>query len=90
MGKSFLEIREWILDYLLIETLAGKGASTALPDNTHLVNDLGMDSVEVAELILKLERAYKISFDGIKNIHRLKTLGTLTQLTFQAVNRLKL
>jgi acyl carrier protein len=55
------------------------GSDTALSPETHLQDDLGMDSLELVELGIALENAFAIELPGAV-MRRCATLGDLVQL----------
>lgn len=77
------EVREVIVHFLIHSKENCQQASTSLPPETNLRNDLGMDSMDIVELVLHLEKHFGIDFDQAKDIPQLDTLGTLTEFTYQ-------
>ena len=55
------------------------GSSTPSPLDADLINDLGMDSLELVELGLKLEKQFGVKF-SIADIRRCVTLEDVIQL----------
>jgi acyl carrier protein len=60
------------------------GSSTPIPLDADLINDLGMDSLELVELSLKLEKQLGVKF-SIADIRRCATLDDVIQLASQVI-----
>lgn len=84
---SFEEVKEGILDYLIYSKETSREASTSLPLETRLKDDLGMDSMDIVELVVHLEKKFNIDINQAEHIPQLDTLGALTEFTFQLANR---
>jgi acyl carrier protein len=54
----------------------GKNPISAITENSHLRNDIGFDSLDLAELTVRIEAAYDVDIfeDGIVN-----TIGEILQ-----------
>lgn len=57
---------------IINEVLVGKGQApiNSINENTHLRNDLGLDSFDLAELTVRVEEAFGVDIfaDGIVNL----------------------
>lgn len=84
---SSREVREAIIHYLIHSKDACQQASTSLPDETKLQDDLGMDSMDIVELVVHLEKKFGIDFDQANDIPKLDTLGTLTEFTYRLATK---
>lgn len=51
-------------------------------DNSHLKDDLGLDSLDVLELAMDIENETKISFDD-SDIEGISTVGSLVDFVFE-------
>ncbi len=60
------------------------GSPTPIPLDADLINDLGMDSLELVELSLKLEKQLGVKF-SIADIRRCVTLDDVIQLASQVI-----
>jgi acyl carrier protein len=74
-------IRQEIMDFLKLHPIHGKCGLPALTEHTDLQYDLGLDSMDVVELILHLEKKYNLNFNQIENIPNLKTIGGIAHFT---------
>ena len=59
------------------------GSDTSLSPETHLQDDLGMDSLELVELGVTLENKFGVSLPDA-DVRRCVTLSDVTQLIFRA------
>ena len=59
--------------------VAQTGIDSALPAETHIEEDLGMDSLERVDLVIRLEREFGISLDT-QDVQRCESLQDLTNL----------
>ena len=76
------EIGQDIIEFLLRGSASGKNSFPRLSEHTDLQHDLGMDSMDIAELIVHLERKYQLDFNRVDNIPDLKTIGGIAHFTF--------
>ena len=60
------------------------GSPTPIPLDADLINDLGMDSLELVELGLKLEKQFGVKF-SIADIRRCVTLDDVIQLASHVI-----
>lgn len=74
-------IGQEIMDFLELHPICGKCGRSVLTEHTDLQYDLGMDSMDVVELILHLEKKYNLDFNQIENIPDLKTIGGIAHFT---------
>lgn len=81
------EVRQAIIDFLLLSKGSSKDASTSLSDETDLKNNLGMDSIDIVELMVHLERKYDLDYFEAENIPPLLTIGVIADFIFQLSNQ---
>lgn len=74
-------IGQAIMDFLVLHPIYGKFGRSGLTEHTDLQYDLGMDSMDVVELILHLEKKYNLDFNRIEKIPDLKTIGGIAHFT---------
>lgn len=66
--------------------IAQTGFDGALLAETHIEEDLGMDSLERVDLVLRLEREFGVSL-ATQEVQRCATLQDLTNLILKQVRR---
>lgn len=71
------------VDVLVRRELRGKSAGVTLDESTRL-EDLGLSSLQVAEIVFSLEEEYDIEFDAAKAADAW-TLGALVALANEAL-----
>ena len=70
---------------IVIDALHAQGAANEINEDTYLGN-LGLDSLNVVDVLLGLERDFDISFDDDElDFEALETLGSLTDFVLQSV-----
>jgi acyl carrier protein len=69
--------------YKLIEKQLGLDAGSVDP-TMNLVNDLGADSIDVVEIIMGIEKAFKISIEQ-KDYENCTTIGQIQELITEKI-----
>ena len=70
MGRTVEVVKEIISDYLTID-------ASDIRDDDHLINDLGLDSLDSIEMILKLEEELGVELSD-EELETVKTVEALT------------
>lgn len=80
------KVRNAIVNYLTLAKQIGPQDPPSLSEEIDFQKDLGMDSMDIAELVIHLERVFKIDFYDADKIPPLHTLGRLTDFTYRLLN----
>ena len=61
----------------------------AMKSEAHLVNDLGMDSLDFVDLVVVLQNAFKVKLRDEPKVREIQTLGDLHKLVIEKKNEME-
>ena len=61
----------------------------AMKPDAHLVNDLGMDSLDFVDLVVVLQNAFKVKLRDEPKVREIQTLGDLHKLVIEKKNEME-
>ncbi len=58
-----------------------------LQPQAHIFNDLGLDSLDIVDLIVALQKSFGVNIRNEENVRNIRTLGDVYQFIFDIKNK---
>lgn len=58
-----------------------------LQPQAHIFNDLGLDSLDIIDLIVALQKSFGVNIRNEENVRNIRTLGDVYQFIFDIKNK---